>query len=84
MAKIHTLVWRCFMIKYKIDVLEALKEAGYNTNVIRQKKLLGEKTLQYIRDGKMIGITSIDTVCALLNCQPGDIVEWIPDNPVIE
>ena len=69
------------MIKYKINVLDALKEAGYNTSVIRNKKLLGEKTLQYIRDGKMIGITSIDTVCSLLQCQPGDIIEWVPDEP---
>lgn len=29
-------------IKYKIDVLEALKAAGYTTYKLRQEKILGE------------------------------------------
>ena len=30
-------------IRYKIDVLSALKEAGYNTNRIRKEKIMGEQ-----------------------------------------
>ena len=33
---------------YKLDVLSALKEAGYNTNRIRKEKLIGEAMLQKI------------------------------------
>ena len=37
------------MIKYKINVLESLKEAGYNTGRLRTEKLLGENAIQSFR-----------------------------------
>lgn len=70
------------MLKYKIDVMEALKKAGYNTSIIRKEKLLGENSLQNIRENKVIGIIALDKICTLLKCQPGDIIEWIPDEPM--
>lgn len=33
-------------IVYKIDVLSALKEAGYNTTRIRKEKIMGEAMLK--------------------------------------
>ena len=33
-------------IKYKIDMLAALKDAGYNTTRLRREKLLSESTIQ--------------------------------------
>ena len=36
-------------IQYKIDVIAALKEAGYNTTRIRKEKIMGEAMLQKIR-----------------------------------
>ena len=41
-------------IKYKIDVIAALKEAGYNTTRIRKEKIMGEAMLQKIRSGQMV------------------------------
>ena len=55
-------------IKYKIDIIFALKEAGYSTYKIRKCKLLGEATLQKIRTGLPISWENISTICALLNC----------------
>ena len=66
-------------IKYKIDVLAALKEAGYNTTRIRKEKLLGEATLQKFRDNEPVSWKNISTLCKLLNCQPGDIMEYVDD-----
>lgn len=63
-------------IIYKIDVLEALKQAGYNTNKIKKEKLIAEQTLQNLRHGKSISWSTIETICKLLNCQPGDILEY--------
>ena len=67
------------MFKYKIDVLQTLKEAGYNTNKLRKEKLLNESAMQYLRENKIIGIKPLECICALLDCQPGDILEYIPD-----
>lgn len=62
------------MLKYKIDILAALKEAGYNTNRIRKEKLIGENSLTAMRNNKPISWATIDRVCDLLKCQPGDIL----------
>ena len=63
-------------LSYKIDVLAALKAAGYNTNKLRKEKLLAEGVIQSLRDGKPISWANIAKVCKLLNCQPGDILEY--------
>ena len=68
------------MIKFKIDIMQALKNKGYNTNYIRQNKLLSEATLQQIRTGKTPGIKSLNVICALLNKQPGQLLEYVPDD----
>lgn len=69
------------MIRFKIDIIKALADKGYNTNRIRQEKLIAEGTLQRIRknDGEPITTTTINTICGLLKKQPGQILEWIPD-----
>jgi len=61
---------------YKFDILQALKNAGFNTNRIRKEKLFSESTLQKFRSGEMVHTSNIDTICRLLNCQPGDILEY--------
>lgn len=63
-------------ITYRFDVLQALKNAGFNTNRIRKEKLFSESTLQKFRSGEMVHTSNIDTICRLLNCQPGDILEY--------
>lgn len=67
------------MIQYKINVLEELKERGYNTSVLRKQKLLGETNIQYIRDNKPVGIKALNTLCKLLECQPGNIIKYVDD-----
>lgn len=67
------------MLVYKIDVLDALKEAGYNTSRLRKEKLLGENSIQYIRENKMIGAKALNAVCKLLDMQPGNIIKYVED-----
>ena len=50
-------------IVYKIDVLSALKEAGYNTNRIRKEKIMGEAMLQKIRSGQMPSWGTLEVIC---------------------
>jgi len=68
------------MFRYKIDVMKELIAAGYNPARIRKEKLLGERTIQQIREGEVVGITSLERICMMLHCQPGDLIEWAPDN----
>lgn len=67
-------------IKYKIDVITALKEAGYSTYRIRKEKIFGEKTMQDFRNNQpVMSADCIEKLCQLLSCQPGDILEYIEE-----
>lgn len=63
-------------IAYKIDVLAALKEKGLSTYKLRQEKLLGESVIQQIRRGELVSWPNMTRLCQLLQCQPGDILEF--------
>lgn len=66
-------------IGYKINILQSLKDAGYNTNVIRKEKIMGQATLQQLRKGELVSWATIETICRLLDCQPGDILKYVED-----
>ena len=66
-------------IRYKVDVLAALREHGYSSTRIREGKLIGQSYLQQLRHGELVSWKTIDTICKLLECQPGDLIEYVPE-----
>ena len=66
-------------IKYKREIVPALKDAGYSTYKLRQEKLFGERTIQKLRDGEIVNAENLALLCKLLKCQPGDLLEYVPD-----
>lgn len=66
-------------LKYKKDILTALKEKGYNTNVLRKNRLLSEGVIQSLRRKDPISWNNINKICELLKCQPGDILEYVDE-----
>lgn len=66
-------------IQYKVDILAALKEAGYNTTRLRKEKLLSEGMIQSLREGKYISLQNLSKICELLDCQPGDLIEYVKE-----
>ena len=69
-------------IRYKFDILAALKEKGYNTNRIRKERLFGESTLQAFRRSELVSWMNMERLCKFLGCQPGDILEYVEDQQV--
>ncbi len=68
------------MLKYKVDILKALKEAGYSSYRIRQEKPISEGTMQKLRkQDTTITLESLNSICNILRCQPGDLIEWVPE-----
>lgn len=61
-------------IKYKIDVLAALKAKGYSTTRIRKEKLIGEATMQRLRRKQSVSFDVLSKLCDLLECNIGDIL----------
>ena len=68
------------MILYKIDILQQLKAAGYTSYRLQKEKILADSTLQKLRNGDTrITVENLNTICGLLDCQPGDLLEWTPE-----
>lgn len=66
-------------IKYD-KLIEKLKEKGITTYKIRKDKIIGQATLAKIQNGGDIDTRTIAKLCEVLNCQPGDILEYVPDD----
>lgn len=66
-------------VQYKIDVIAALKTAGYTSTRIRKEKLIGEATMQRLRHKQSVSYEVLAKLCELLGCQPGDILEYVPE-----
>lgn len=63
-------------IIYKFDILQALKDKGYNTNTLRKEKLLAEGVIQSLRNGRAVSFANLEKLCELLEMQPGDIIGY--------
>lgn len=65
------------MLTYKINVLETLKESGYNSTRILKEGLISQSAMQKIRKNEMVGIKTIEKLCELLDMQPGNIIKYV-------
>ena len=65
----------------KYDKLFSLfEEKGITTYRIRKDNLISQAALQKLRTGEGdIDTRTIKRLCAVLGCQPGDIMEYVPD-----
>ena len=69
-----------FMIRYKQNILEMLKSKGYSTYRIKKEKIFNETQVQCLREDRLLTQENLNKLCFLLNCNIGDILEYIPDN----
>ncbi len=65
------------MLTYKINVLETLKESGYNSTKILKEGLISQSAMQKLRKNEMVGIKTIEKLCELLDMQPGNIIKHV-------
>ena len=72
------------MIRYKFNVMEQLKLNGYSSKRLRDEKLLGESYMTQLRKGELVSWKTIDTICRLLNCQVGDLMEYVAEEATVE
>ena len=63
------------MIEYK------MKENGITSYTMKRDKIIGQATMKKIKEGGDIDTRTIGKLCELLKCQPGDILEYIPNTP---
>jgi len=66
------------LIRYKEDIFKLMKEHGYNQTRIQRERLLPAQTVQNIKAGKSITLETLNKICIMCKCQPGDLIEVIP------
>lgn len=66
-------------------LLALLQEKEYNAYRIKKEHLIGQATYYAIKNGTGgLDHRSIDRLCKALQCQPGDLMEYVPDTETEE
>ncbi len=69
-----------YLIKQSIDVIGALKDAGFSSYRLRHERILGESCLTKLRAGGLPSWNELNTICSILSVQPGTLIEYVPDD----
>ena len=65
-----------------IKLLKLFDQKGVTSYTITKKdKIIGQATWKKIHENGHIDTRTIETLCKYLECQPGDIMEYVPDEP---
>ena len=60
-------------------LLKIHNEKGINSYTIKKERIIGQASYKKIKEGGDIDTRTISKLCKYLNCQPGDILEYVPD-----
>ncbi len=68
----------------RVTLDRVLAERGLRARDLARKIGITEANLSLLRTGKVKGVRfhTLSALCALLNCQPGDILTWEPGEDV--
>lgn len=66
------------MIRYKIDVMEALKNVGFNSTLARYTKIFSQSTMTKFKNGDAnISLENLNRLCTVLRMQPNEIIDYV-------
>lgn len=60
-------------------LLKLLNEKEITSYTIKKDNIIGQATFKKIKEGGDIDTRSIAKLCKLLQCQPGDILEYVEE-----
>ena len=61
-------------------MIKKFDEAGLNSYKIKKDKIIGTVTYQKIKHGGDIDTRTIARMCKFFDCQPGDLLDYVPDD----
>ena len=72
--------WGVRYMPMKYDKLwDLIEKRGLSQYKLLKSKTISATTMQKLREGKSVTTESISRLCSILDCQPGDIMEYVPD-----
>ena len=60
------------------NILKLLSDHGWSTYRLQKENQLPNGTIIRLRNKQPITTNTIDTICRLCSCQPGDILKYVP------
>ncbi len=60
-------------------LINMMKQQGVTSYTIKKENIIGQASYKKIREGGDIDTRTISKLCKYFNCQPGDILEYVPD-----
>ena len=61
-----------------------LKERRITSYTCKQNNIIGQAAWKKIHDGGNIDMRTLNSLCEYLNCQPGDLLDYIPDDKLTD
>ena len=67
-------------IRINLDVMMAKRKIGVGE--LAERVGITPANVSILKNGraKAVRFTTLDALCQALDCQPGDILEWVPGN----
>lgn len=67
-------------IVVRLDVIMAKRKV--RSNVLARALGITEANLSLLKSGKVKGVrfSTLEAICRVLDCQPGEILEYVPDD----
>ena len=60
-------------------LLKIFEKRGITSYTIKKENVVGQSAWKKVHEGGHIDTRTISALCAYLNCQPGDILEYVED-----
>lgn len=57
-----------------------MNEKGLTTYKIRQENIISQSALTALKNNRSVTTDTIDKLCKALDCQPGEIMEYVVDD----
>ena len=67
------------MISYE-PLWKTMKERGATTYTLQVKGRISSSTIRRMKAGESVSTNTLDALCALLQCELDDVVQYLPDD----
>lgn len=61
-------------------MVKLMEERGWTSYTVKRDNIIGQATFRKIKEGGDIDTRTIAKMCEVFECQPGDLLEYVPNS----
>lgn len=66
------------------ELAQMLRDRGISSYTVRKSGAIGQATFRKLQEGGHIDTRTINALCEMLDCQPGDFLRYVPDEKALD